>query len=198
MQLIFASTNIDKIREVKKLLPDHDVLSLLDFPEIEDVEETGATLAENASLKSTTIAKQLNYQYPVIADDSGFFVDALDGAPGVHSARWTGTHRDYETQNQKILELLKGQTNRNAHYKTVISYVDTTGHEYFFIGTMDLKVAQEESTQPGFSYDTIVTYKGQYVSEMPLEQKNELSARGQALQHFVDHITKEPDNGLSL
>lgn len=190
MKLVFASTNIDKIKEVKRKFPNHEILSLLDFPEIEDVEETGNTLMENASLKSTTVARILDYKYPVFSDDSGFFIDALNGAPGVHSARWTGTHRDYSTQNEKVLELMKHETNRNAHYQTVISHVDTTGKETFFKGTMDLKIANEESKTPGFSYDSIVTYQGQYVSEMPLDEKNLLSARGQALDNFAKFLEK--------
>ena len=198
MKLVFASTNIDKIKEVKRKFPDQEILSLLDFPEIEDVEETGKTLMENASLKSTTVAHLLDYKFPVFSDDSGFFIDALNGAPGVHSARWTGTHRDYHTQNEKVLELMENETNRNAHYQTVISYVDTTGKETFFKGTMDLKIANKESKTPGFSYDSIVTYQGQYVSELPLDEKNSLSARGQALDNFSYFLEKAQEQTVTL
>lgn len=188
MKLIFASSNPEKVKEIKELFPKFEILSLLDFPDIPDVEETGATLHENATLKAQTIAKYFNYRYPVFADDSGFFVNALDGAPGVHSARWTGQHRDYETQNQMILNLLKNETNRKAYYKTVICYAHSKGISYYFSGKMPLTVAKTESSTKGFSYDSIVTYKGQYVSEMNLADKNKVSARGQALQQLIDFL----------
>ena len=188
MKLIFASSNPEKVKEIKELLPEFEILSLLDFPNIPDVEETGATLLENAELKAQTIAKHFNYRYPVFADDSGFFVDALDGAPGVHSARWTGQHRDYETQNQTILNLLKNKTNRKAYYETIICYVHSKGITYFFSGKMPLTVAETESSTKGFSYDSIVTYNGQYVSEMSLTKKNKVSTRGQTLQQLVNFL----------
>ena len=188
MKLIFASSNPKKVTEIKKLLPQFEILSLLDLPDIPDVEETGETLHENAELKAQTIAKHFNYRYPIFADDSGFFVNALDGAPGVHSARWTGQHRDYETQNQMILNLLKNETNRKAYYKTVICYAHSKGISYYFSGKMPLTVAKTESSTKGFSYDSIVTYKGQYVSEMNLADKNKVSARGQALQQLIDFL----------
>lgn len=100
-QLLFASTNKDKIREVQAMLSDYKVLSLLDFPEIQDVDETASTLVGNATLKAVEIATQVDL--PVFSDDSGVFIDALDGFPGVHSARWTGTHRDYASQNDKLI-----------------------------------------------------------------------------------------------
>ena len=188
MKLIFASSNPEKVKEIKELLPQFEILSLLDFPNIPDVEETGATLLENAQLKAQTIAKHFNYRYPVFADDSGFFVDALDGAPGVHSARWTGQHRDYETQNQTILELLKKETNRRASYKTIICYVHSKRITYFFSGKMPLTVAEKESSTKGFSYDSIVKYQDQYVSEMSPTEKNKVSARGQALKQLADFL----------
>ena len=114
-KLIFASSNKDKIKEVQNILSNWEVLSLLDFPNLPEVEETESTLEGNAILKVEMIFRMTAATgLPVISDDSGLFIDALDGAPGVHSARWTGIHRDYDTQNAKVLDLMKGETNRSA------------------------------------------------------------------------------------
>lgn len=188
-KLVFASTNEFKIKEVKEMFTgtEYEILSLLDFPEIADVDETANTLIGNAKLKAETIAKQLNY--PVFADDSGFFVDALNGAPGVYSARWTGTHRDYATQNAKILDLMKNETNRNASYETVIAFKPNQEEKTrIFIGVMPLTVAKEETGVKGFSYDTIVKYKGQYVAEMTTDEKNKVSSRSKAVDKLIHYL----------
>lgn len=184
-QLLFASTNKDKIREVQAMLSDYKVLSLLDFPEIQDVDETASTLVGNATLKAVEIATQVDL--PVFSDDSGVFIDALDGFPGVHSARWTGTHRDYANQNDKILDLMKNQTNRKAEYKTVIAFAHNNKIT-LFEGNMPLKVAHTESNTPGFSYDTIMTYNDTFVSEMNPVDKNKVSSRADAITKFKTFI----------
>lgn len=190
-KLVFASTNEFKIKEVKEMFTgtEYEILSLLDFPEIADVDETADTLIGNAKLKAETIAKQLNY--PVFADDSGFFVDALDGAPGVHSARWTGTHRDYVTQNAKILDLMENEEDRNASYETVIAFKPNQEEKTrIFIGVMPLEVATSETEIEiaGFSYDTIVKYSDQYVAEMTSEEKNQVSSRAKAVDKFKYYL----------
>lgn len=188
-KLIFASTNEFKIKEVNEMFKDSDyeILSLLDFPEIADVDETADTLIGNAKLKAETVAELVNL--PVFADDSGFFVDALDGAPGVHSARWTGTHRDYATQNVKILDLMENETDRKASYETVIAFKPNQEEKTrIFIGVMPLKVAKEETKITGFSYDTIVKYKGKYVAEMTSEEKNKVSSRAKAVDKFKHYL----------
>lgn len=184
-QLLFASTNKDKIREVQAMLSDYKVLSLLDFPEIQDVDETASTLVGNATLKAVEIATQVNL--PVFSDDSGVFIDALDGFPGVHSARWTGTHRDYANQNDKILDLMKNQTNRKAEYKTVVAFAHNNKIT-LFEGSMPLEVAHSESKTPGFSYDTIMTFDGTFVSEMNPVDKNKVSSRADAITKFKTFI----------
>lgn len=184
-QLLFASTNKDKIREVQAMLSDYKVLSLLDFPEIQDVDETASTLVGNATLKAVEIATQVDL--PVFSDDSGVFIDALDGFPGVHSARWTGTHRDYANQNAKILDLMKNQTNRKAEYKTVIAFAHKNKIT-LFEGSMPLEVAHSESNTPGFSYDTIMTFNGTFVSEMNPADKNKVSSRAGAINKFKTFI----------
>lgn len=184
-QLLFASTNKDKIREVQAMLSDYKVLSLLDFPEIQDVDETASTLVGNATLKAVEIATQVDM--PVFSDDSGVFIDALDGFPGVHSARWTGNHRDYANQNEKILDLMKDQTNRKAEYKTVIAFAHNNKIT-LFEGNMPLEIAHTESQTSGFSYDTIMTYNNTFVSEMNPVDKNKVSSRANALIKFKEFI----------
>lgn len=184
-QLLFASTNKDKIREVQAMLSDYKVLSLLDFPEIQDVDETASTLVGNATLKAVEIATQVDL--PVFSDDSGVFIDALDGFPGVHSARWTGTHRDYANQNDKILDLMANQTNRKAEYKTVVAFAHNNKIT-LFEGSMPLKVAHNESNTPGFSYDTIMKFNDTFVSEMNPVDKNKVSSRADAITKFKAFI----------
>lgn len=184
-QLLFASTNKDKIREVQAMFSDYKVLSLLDFPEIEDVDETASTLVGNATLKAVELATQVDM--PVFSDDSGVFIDALDGFPGVHSARWTGTHRDYANQNDKILDLMKNQTNRKAEYKTVVAFAHNNKIT-LFEGVMLLEVAHSESNTPGFSYDTIMKFDGTFVSEMNPVDKNKVSSRADAITKFKAFI----------
>ena len=188
-KLIFASSNKDKIKEVQNILSDWEILSLLDFPNLPEVEETESTLEGNAILKVEMIfGMTAATGLPVISDDSGLFIDALDGAPGVHSARWTGIHRDYDTQNAKVLDLMKGETNRSACYRTVISYIETGKAIENFIGEMPLEIACKESEKDGFSYDKIASYNGQYVNEMPLEEKAKISSRGLARKSLLEFL----------
>jgi len=188
-KLIFASSNKDKIKEVQNILSDWEILSLLDFPNLPEVEETESTLEGNAILKVEMIfGMTAATGLPVISDDSGLFIDVLDGAPGVHSARWTGTHRDYNTQNTKVLDLMKNEVNRNACYRTVISYIEIGKAVLDFFGEMPLEIAHNESEKDGFSYDKIALYNGQYVNEMPLEEKAKISSRGLALKKLLEYL----------
>lgn len=185
--IVIASTNKDKIREFQALLPNVVVKSLLDYPDIPDVDEPYDTFVENAKIKSETISRLLNV--PVIADDSGLCVDALDGKPGVHSARWGGSHRDYISQNQKLLTLMTDVSNRNAHYNTTIALSIPGKTTVTFEGIMPLTVAYSESETPGFSYDTVVKYNDVYVSELSLEEKNLVSSRSIATNKLLNYLT---------
>lgn len=188
-KLIFASSNKDKIKEVQNILSDWEILSLLDFPNLPEVEETESTLEGNAILKVEMIfGMTAATGLPVISDDSGLFIDALDGAPGVHSARWAGTHRDYDSQNAKVLESMKDEVNRGACYRTVISYIETGKAIENFIGEMPLEIARKESEKAGFSYDKIALYDGQYVNEMRPEEKAKVSSRGLALEKLLEFL----------
>ena len=191
-KLIFASSNKDKIKEVRNILSNWEVLSLLDFPNLPEVEETESTLEGNAILKVEMIFRMTAATgLPVISDDSGLFIDALDGAPGVHSARWTGIHRDYHSQNAKVLDLMKDETNRGACYRTVISYIKTGEAVENFFGEMPLEIAYKESEKDGFSYDKITLYNGKYVNEMQPEEKAKVSSRGLALKELLEFLNNK-------
>lgn len=187
MKILIATTNKEKIREFKGIFSETgiEVESLLDYPEIEEIPEPYDTFAENAIVKAETVSKILNVM--VIADDSGLCVDALNGFPGVHSARWSGEHRDYKQQNKKLLELMENEPNRKAHYNTTIALA-TNDETIVFEGIMPLTIAHDESLTEGFSYDTIVKYEDTFVSEMQPEDKNKYSSRAVAVQKVVEYI----------
>lgn len=187
-ELLIATTNSGKVAEFKELFKGTgiEVKSLLDFPNPIDVEETEDTLEGNAILKAETIMKL--YGIPTISDDSGFFVNDLGGFPGVHSARFTGVHRNYAVQNGQILELMREKSDRSAYYKTVIAYAEPDGTTQTFTGLMELEVADNESSVSGFSYDTIVKYGGRYVSELPIIEKNKVSSRAGAVSSLLDYL----------
>lgn len=190
MQLLLASTNAHKIKEYKSLLKPYGIVlkSLLDYPDITEIEEPYDSFEKNALIKAQTISDILNI--PVISDDSGLCVDALAGAPGVKSARWSGVHRDYDNLNKKLLDIMSKETNRSAHYNTTIALVIPGEQHHIFVGIMPLTVATKLSTTKGFSYDEVVKYNDTYVSEMSLEEKNKISSRAHALNQLINYLRK--------
>lgn len=186
-QIVVASTNTHKIKEIASILQPYgwEIKSLLDFPNIPDVKETGATFEENAILKATTIAKVLNQ--PVLADDSGIEVDALNGMPGVLSARWAGSQKD-DTAN---LNLLLSQLNdvpmerRTARYVCVAAYAEPNGFTKSARGNWDGVVAVSPKGTNGFGYDPIffLPEEQKTVAELTAEVKDSLSHR---LRAFTD------------
>lgn len=190
-ELLIATTNVGKVAEFKELFRGKGIKikSLLDYPSPVEVDETEDTLEGNAILKAETIMKL--YGLPTILDDSGFFVDALGGFPGVHSARFTGIHRNYDDQNKQVLKLMVGKANRSAYYKTVIAYAEPSGSIKTFDGSMELEVAETESEVAGFSYDSIVKYNGCYVSELPLIEKSRVSSRAGAVKSLLSYLEKK-------
>jgi XTP/dITP diphosphohydrolase len=139
-------------------------------------EETGETLSQNAYIKAKAAYDIL--KTPVLADDSGLFIEALGGAPGVNSARFaeTGSRRD------KVLELMKGQKNRAAYFETVLCYID--GNAHGFSGILEGEITEEKRGSNGFGYDSIFKVGKKTLAEMTDEEKNELSHRRLALEKF--------------
>ncbi|MGK0308952.1 MAG: XTP/dITP diphosphohydrolase [Urechidicola sp.] len=188
MQLVFATNNPNKIKEVRALVPKHiKLLSLDDILCIEDIPETQSTIEGNAKQKADYI--KTNYGYDCFADDTGLEVDALDGEPGVHSARYAGPQRNAENNTNKLLEALEGKTNRNAQFKTVIA-LHLDGQLHSFTGLCKGEITEEKHGKGGFGYDPIFKAEGYYktFAEIALEEKNEIGHRGKAVKFLIQYL----------
>ena len=189
-EIVFASHNEGKIKEIKKLLAPYGikVKSALDM-NLPDVEETGKTFEENSLLKSRTIAKLVNM--PCLADDSGLCVDALNGAPGVYSARYA-PNRDFDKGMEKLLAEMEKSPNksRNAHFSCVISLAWPDGQYKVFAGQVDGKIAFHKMGAGGFGYDPLFVPEGFTCSfaQMSQEEKNKISHRGLAVEKLKDFL----------
>lgn len=188
MELIFASHNDNKTREIRELLPHYEVSSLKDLGFSEDIPETGDTLAANASIKSKRIYKE--YGKAVFADDTGLIVPALNGEPGVYSARYSGPEANAESNMSKLLQNLSAHKDRRAYFETVISYIDELGNEKLFRGRVDGYILDSPQGDKGFGYDPIFQPEGEERSfaEMTSAEKNTMSHRGRALQAFIQFL----------
>lgn len=194
-KIVVASTNKHKIKEIAAIMQPYgyEIKSLLDYPEIPDVRETGATFEENAILKATSIAKHLNQ--PVLADDSGIEVDALNGMPGVLSARWAGSQKN----DQANLELLLSQLadvpteRRTARYVCVAAYVETTGTAITARGEWEGIVASTPRGTNGFGYDPIFWLPDQNksVAELSEAEKDSMSHRLKAFTQLAAVLPEE-------
>lgn len=191
-KILFASHNVGKIKEIKNMLEPLGISVITSAEAIfPDVEETGSTFAENSLLKSQTIAASMGV--PCIADDSGLCVDALDGAPGVFSARYA-PNRDFDKGIDKLLAEMEKSTNksRKAHFSCVISLAYPDGRYELFEGRVDGKIAFEKMYgEGGFGYDPVFVPDGYDCSfaQMSKEDKNKISHRGRAMQKFKEYIT---------
>ena len=189
-EIWFASHNEGKIKEIKKLLAPYGikVKSALDM-DLPDVEETGKTFEENSLLKSRTIAKLVNM--PCLADDSGLCVDALNGAPGVYSARYA-PNRDFDKGMEKLLAEMEKSPNksRNAHFSCVISLAWPDGQYKVFAGQVDGKIAFHKMGAGGFGYDPLFVPEGftSSFAQMSQEEKNKISHRGRAVEKLKDFL----------
>ena len=188
MKLVFATNNLNKLKEVQEILSDSiEVLSLKDIGCFEDVEETEATLEGNARLKADHITK--NYGYHCFADDTGLEVDALDGKPGVYSARYGGEHGNSEKNMQKLLKELHGKVNRKAQFRTAVA-LNLENKQYLFEGICEGKILEKKTGTGGFGYDPIFkpTEASTSFAEMNSEEKNKISHRGIAIQKLVQFL----------
>ena len=188
MQLIFATHNKHKLKEVRSLIPNSiDLLSLDDINLLEEIEETATTIEGNALLKAQTIYKQTGIN--CFADDSGLLVDILNGEPGVYSARYAGEHKNDSDNLEKLLKELSGKENRNAHFKTAMALV-IDGKEYLFEGTIHGTITTQRSGVNGFGYDPIFLPNGynETFAEMSSDIKNVISHRANAMKKLVEFI----------
>lgn len=192
MRLIFATHNANKVKEVNAALPATiKAVSLNEINFTDDIAETETTLEGNALLKAKTIYTKTGES--CFADDSGLLVDALNGAPGVYSARYAGEQKNDEANTQKLLQELKGQSNRKAHFKSVIALVhqDKT---YLFEGVMNGRIATEKQGTNGFGYDPVFIPDGysKTFAEMTLEEKNKISHRAIAVKKLLTFLADLP------
>lgn len=190
MKVFLATGNKKKIDEIKPLLKNYEVLSIADGIEIPEVIEDKETFEENSQKKALEIAKFLNMV--TVADDSGLMVDALDGDPGVYSARYAGENATDELNNKKLIEKLKGIGNRKAKFVSVISLAKPNGEVYSFRGEVDGIIIDEPRGKNGFGYDPYFYYVayGRTFAELDLSEKNGISHRARALSKMKNQINE--------
>ncbi|GET45800.1 non-canonical purine NTP diphosphatase [Capnocytophaga felis] len=189
-KLVFATHNKNKMREIQSLMPeDIQLLSLDDINCFEDIEETESTIEGNAILKANYIKKK--YGYDVFADDTGLEVKALDGQPGVYSARYAGGHKSDADNMQLLLQNMEEKTNREAQFKTVIALClgDDT---HIFEGIVKGTITTAPIGTNGFGYDPVFQPIGfsQTFAQLPLTTKNEISHRGKAFKKLLSFLRK--------
>jgi len=184
-ELVFATNNAHKIEEVAFAVGNQfKILSLNDIGFKEEIEETGTTFKENASIKTHQIFNK--YGLDCFGDDSGLEIEALYGEPGVYSARYAGEHGNHEANIKRVLDQLEGVPNRKAQFKTVISLI-WKGQEFWFEGIITGSITTALSGQKGFGYDPIFKPEGFDITfaEMNLADKNSISHRGKAIQKLI-------------
>jgi XTP/dITP diphosphohydrolase len=189
--LVLATANPHKTEEIRQVLSDFDV-ELLPRPEdVPDVDETADTLEGNALLKAHALARATGV--PAIADDTGLFVDALGGAPGVYSARYAGEGATFEDNVNKVLAELEGVSpdERTARFRTVIALANPDGTSWWVEGTVEGIILSGRRGEHGFGYDPIfapLSTGGRSLAELTAEGKNALSHRGNALRAFAARL----------
>ena len=185
---IIASNNAHKVSEIQLLIGSaFELKTLADIGFTEDIPETGDTLIANALIKARHIYEI--YKQNCFADDSGLEIEALDGAPGVYSARYAGEPVNHQKNNEKVLHALLGKSNRNAAFRTVIALI-FEGQEFIFEGKIDGKITEQLSGSNGFGYDPIFKPNGydQCFAEMSLSEKSQISHRGIAVAKLAAFI----------
>jgi len=196
MKLVFATNNDHKLKEINHLLGNSfTLLSLKEINITGDIPEDSPTLEGNALFKAKYI--HLATGLDVFADDTGLEIEALNGDPGVHSARFAGNQKDFSANTKKVLKLMEGKKNREARFRTVIALI-MNSKEYIFEGTISGKIGIEERGTGGFGYDPLFIPEGEKLTfaEMSLNQKSRISHRARAfekLKMFLDQ-NATPDN----
>jgi len=193
LQIVLATHNRGKMKEMSSILAHLPVnlLTLDDFPQIGEIPETGETLKENAFIKAETVHQKTGL--PALADDTGLEVDALDGAPGVHSTRYDGETATFEDNCRKMLQEMDGipSEERTARFHTVIAFVSDSGNEWTE-GMVEGRILEIKRGDGGFGYDPLFYYPPlkKTFAELNSEQKNNISHRGKALRNFCQILEK--------
>jgi XTP/dITP diphosphohydrolase len=189
--IFFGTGNAKKLQEIHGILGDRfEIKSFKDLPEPLEVEETEATLEGNARLKA--LAFHAVTGLPCFADDTGLEVEALDGAPGVYSARYAGPENDAQANMEKLLAALQGQTNRQARFRTVIAWYDGAALR-LFEGVLRGRIGTERRGIEGFGYDPLFIPEGEVrtLAEMTPTEKNAISHRAQAVQQLAHFLLQQ-------
>lgn len=193
-RIVFATNNQQKLQEIREILsPEFEIVSLKEIGCHEDIPETGNTLEENALQKARYISER--YHISCFADDTGLEVEALGGAPGVHSARYAeGTDHDSEANMTKLLRELEGKENRQARFRTVIALIelgeDETENVHLFEGIVEGHISTERQGNEGFGYDPIFVPEGYEKSFAALGEtiKNHISHRARAVKKLAEYL----------
>ena len=184
-RLVVATKNPDKLVEVRAVLSEVpggvEIVEGLEWP---DVDETGETLAENAFLKADAVVAATGLA--AIADDTGLEVDALDGAPGVHTARFAGSDATYADNRRHLLEAMVGVQDRSARFRTVIALVDPHGTRESVEGVLEGDITEAERGDRGFGYDAVFEVGGRTLAELAAAEKNRISHRAVALRRLLE------------
>jgi XTP/dITP diphosphohydrolase len=191
MKIVFATNNAHKLGEVRAVLGDEfELVTLREVGIVEDIPETGATLDENASQKARYVYERTGLD--CFADDTGLEVEALDGAPGVRSARYATDGHDFAANNRKLLSELDGKENRRARFRTVISLIQG-GVERQVEGIVEGVIATQESGNEGFGYDPLFIPDGytRTFADMSADEKNAISHRARAVQNLVKLLAEK-------
>ena len=190
MKIVFATNNQNKLAEIRQLMPEGiEILSLKDINCLEDLPETSDTLEDNATQKAFYVFD--NYRHNCFADDTGLEIVALDGRPGVYSARYAGIECKAEDNIHKILAEMKGEINRDAFFRTIISLV-IDGKEFQFEGEVEGQIIPEKWGENGFGYDPIFLADGYEKSfaQMSMKEKGAISHRGIAVKKLIQFLEK--------
>lgn len=191
--IVLASSNPHKVEELRATLAplNIELKSSADFPGLDEVVEDAPTLQGNALKKAEYLFEMTGL--PSLADDTGLEVDALDGAPGVYSARYAGEKATYEDNVQKLLREMKGQKDRKARFRTALVFMNPSG-SFIFNGICDGSIRREESGSGGFGYDPVFEPAGyaETFAELDQDEKNAISHRGRAVQQFIAFLQSIP------
>ena len=189
-ELVFATHNPHKLEEIRALMPSNiRLLSLNDIGCFEDIPETSDTIDGNAILKAEFVKNKLGYD--CFADDTGLEVKALNGAPGVYSARFAGDSKDSEANIDKLLKEMEGVEDRTARFKTVIA-LNLNDHELLFTGICSGIITTSRRGNQGFGYDAVFQPTGfdRTFAEMAMREKSDLSHRGKAMAELLDYLSR--------
>ena len=190
-QLILATHNDHKAKEFRDILPQYSVQTLADLGHDDEIKETATSLEGNSFIKAETVFKR--YGHVVISDDSGLEVDALNGAPGVYSARYAGDLRNDQRNTEKLLDELQGASNRKAQFRTVITLMNAE-NSFQFEGIVKGTIAKSPRGEAGFGYDPVFIPEGvqQTFAELAANEKNKISHRANAIEKLLHFLNEHP------